>query len=86
MIHPQSTRRGFLALGSSLVATSAGLVAGCGSAEAAASSWNTALPLKQVSLSNGALVSGYVSDRFMPVFDAFVRNFEQRGEIGASLA
>ncbi|MBL7088364.1 MAG: beta-lactamase family protein [Acidovorax sp.] len=86
MIHPQSTRRGFLALGSSLVATSAGLVAGCGSAEAAASSWNTALPLKQVSLSNGALVSGYVSDRFMPVFDEFVRNFEQRGEIGASLA
>lgn len=86
MIQPQSTRRSFLALGSSLAATSAGLVSGCGTADAASPSWDTTLPLKQVTLSNGALVSGYVSDRFTPVFDEFVRNFEQRGEIGASVA
>lgn len=81
----QPTRRDFLALGSTLIAAGAGSMAGCGSANAA-SSWDTASALKQVHLPQGGMVSGYVSERFAPVFDEFVKNFAQRGEIGASVA
>src|SRR3989442_8236368 len=86
----ENSRRKFLALaGSTLVgaATSAS-ISGCSSAQAADSSaWDTANnpPISALG-PNGAQINGYCAPAYKPVFDAFVANFQQRREIGASIA
>lgn len=83
-------RRQFLSLGGAalLGAAATGSLTACGSASAASSElWtSTANPAVSATGPNGAQVNGYCAPAFRPVFDAFVANFQSRGEIGASLA
>jgi CubicO group peptidase (beta-lactamase class C family) len=86
----QSNRRSFLALaGSALLgAATSTSVSGCSDAQAAdGSAWNTANNPQVTALGpNGAQINGYCAPAYKPVFDAFVANFQQRQEIGASIA
>ena len=84
------TRRDFLRTGGAvaLAATTGSLLSACGSSHAQTSSYweNQAYPLLSVDLPGGAVVKGYAAPAFRPVFDAFVKNFTDRNEIGASVA
>lgn len=83
------TRRKFLATGNALaVIAGAGILNGCGSAEAQTVSFWDSQPNAAVNaaLPNGATVQGFAAPAFRPVFDEFVRNFSERSEIGASVA
>jgi CubicO group peptidase (beta-lactamase class C family) len=90
-LHPLTTsRRGFLSLGGAALAGAAAsaTLSGCGGAQAAAASdmWTTSNPPVSASTANGARINGFVAPQFQGVFDAFVANFNSRGEIGASVA
>ena len=84
------SRRDFLSL--ALIGAAAGasttLTACGGSAMAAdADLWTGAgNPAVSASAPNGAAINGFCAPAFRPVFDAFVANFRERGEIGASIA
>ena len=90
MATTELTRRNFFRVGNSvaLAAATTGLLSACSSSEAQSSQpWDTASnPQVNAQLSNGAKVSGYAAPAFRPVFDEFVRNFNERGEVGASVA
>lgn len=90
MAELHTDRRGFLALaGSALVGAAATTtLGGCGGAHAAPSSmWDAPANPAVTGLGpNGAQINGYCAPAFRPVFDAFVANFNQRAEIGASVA
>jgi CubicO group peptidase (beta-lactamase class C family) len=82
-------RRDFLKIGNAAaLAATSGLMQACGSAEAQSSQlWDTTTnPQVTTTLPSGASVTGYVAAAYRPVFDEFVRNFAERGEIGASVA
>lgn len=84
-----TSRRGFLSLGGAALASAAAgaSLSGCGGAHAAdASLWTTANPGVSATAANGAKINGFVAPQFQGVFDAFVANFNTRGEIGASVA
>lgn len=84
------TRRGFLNMGNAIALGSAtGLLNACGGSAHAQSNgfWNaTANESVSVRTAAGAQVTGFVAPAFRSVFDEFVRNFNERGEIGASVA
>lgn len=84
------SRRDFLSLAliSAAAGASASLTACGGSAMAAdANIWSgTANPAVGGTAPNGAAINGFCAPAFRPVFDAFVANFRDRGEIGASIA
>ena len=83
------SRRGFLSLGGAALASAAAgaSLSGCGGAHAAdANFWSTSNPAVSASATNGAKINGFVAPQFQGVFDAFVANFNTRGEIGASVA
>jgi CubicO group peptidase (beta-lactamase class C family) len=71
-----------------LGAAASASMCGCSDAQAADGSiWNTGSnPAVSALGPNGAQISGYCSPTYTPVFDAFVANFQQRSEIGASVA
>lgn len=82
-------RRGFLRLSqAAALAAGTGMLQACGSSEAQTSQLWSSTSNAQVSAETpgGGTVSGYVAPAFRPVFDEFVRNFKERGEIGASVA
>lgn len=82
-------RRSFLKLGHvAALASGTGILAACGSSEAQTSElWSsTSNAYVTETTPGGATVSGYVAPSFRSVFDEFVRNFKDRGEIGASVA
>jgi len=88
MLEASPTRREFLSLGSAAtVLGCASLAPGCIRPAAAAGPMWTSTPHPAVSATagNGALIHGYCVPAFRPVFDAFVANFNQRNEIGASI-
>lgn len=86
----QSDRRNFLAMaGSSLLGGAASAsISGCSEAQAADGSMWHATGNSAISAlgPNGAQINGYCAPAYKPVFDAFVANFQQRNEIGASVA
>jgi CubicO group peptidase (beta-lactamase class C family) len=83
------TRRGFLGMnGAALLgAVASSSLSGCGGANASASSiWDgTTNPVVSATIAGGAVVNGFCAPEFRAVFDAFVKNFEARNEIGASI-
>jgi CubicO group peptidase (beta-lactamase class C family) len=86
----QTDRRGFLALaGSALLGAAASTtLSGCSDAQAAPGSmWESTANSAVSALGpNGAQINGFCAPAYRPVFDAFVANFSQRAEIGASVA
>ena len=85
----RASRRDFIGIGSAaLLGAATTSLTACGGASAADNSiWTGATnPAVRASLSDGAVVEGYCAQAWQPVFDAFVDNFRQRGEIGASMA
>jgi CubicO group peptidase (beta-lactamase class C family) len=82
------SRREFLSLMMLGAAAGATLTACGGSAMAADGNIWTGTPELAVSANapNGAAINGFCAPAFRPVFDAFVANFRERGEIGASIA
>ena len=80
-------RRSFLQLGAA-----AGLASGLPASLASDTSSNTpenSMENNSVSIDLGdekGRVEGICSDRFQPVLDAFVKNFQEQGEVGASVA
>ncbi|HSV54272.1 MAG TPA: serine hydrolase domain-containing protein [Burkholderiaceae bacterium] len=89
-IPPTTSRRNFLSLGAAALASTAasGSLSGCGGAHAADSTmWATSgNPAVSAATGNGAKINGFVAPQYQGVFDAFVANFDARGEIGASVA
>lgn len=82
-------RRSFLKVSNvTALAASTGLLNACGSSSAqTAQFWSAGSnQLMTASTPNGGTVSGYAAPGFQSVFDEFVRNFRQRGELGASVA
>jgi CubicO group peptidase (beta-lactamase class C family) len=84
-----TTRRQFLSLhGAAAIAGCAGVnLSVCNDAMATSSAhWNR-MPHPPVHASgpNGAVISGFCAPAFRSVFDAFVANFNHRGELGASI-
>lgn len=90
MTAPRASRRDFLSLGGAalLGAAAASSLSACGGAHAAGNSlWqSTGNPAISGTGPNGAQVHGFCAPAFQPVFDAFVANFRDRKEIGASVA
>ncbi|MES2247733.1 MAG: serine hydrolase domain-containing protein [Pseudomonadota bacterium] len=85
-----ASRRHFLSRGGAalLGAAAAGALNACGGASAGENPiWIAPVnpPVVQP-LPDGGLVSGHVAPAYQPVLDAFVANFRDRREIGASLA
>ena len=85
-----TSRRNFLSMGAAALASTsaASALSGCGGARAAESTvWNASSnPAVSATAANGAKVNGFVAPQYQRVFDAFVANFDARGEIGASVA
>ncbi|HXC40938.1 MAG TPA: serine hydrolase domain-containing protein [Burkholderiales bacterium] len=82
------SRRDFLSLILLGAAAAPALTACGGSAMAAdANIWTSSADLAvSASAPNGSAINGFSAPAFRPVFDAFVANFRERGEIGASIA
>lgn len=86
-----TSRRGFLSLGGAALASAAAgaALSGCGGAAHAADGaiWSgTGNLAVSATGPNGAKINGFVAPQYQSVFDAFVANFNTRGEIGASVA
>jgi CubicO group peptidase (beta-lactamase class C family) len=83
----RTTRREFLSLGGAAVLGCSALSTACTEAAAASNSmWtNSHHPAVSAAAGNGAVISGYCAPAFRSVFDAFVANFNERNEIGASV-
>ena len=83
------SRREFLSLALIGAAGASATLTGCGGSAMAADTnlWAaTAHPAVSASAPNGAAINGFCAPAYRPVFDAFVANFRERGEIGASVA
>jgi CubicO group peptidase (beta-lactamase class C family) len=83
-----TTRRQFMSLhGAAAIAGCTGVnLSVCDSAMANSAHWHgTPHPAVHASGPNGALIRGFCAPAFRPVFEAFVANFSNRGEIGASI-
>lgn len=87
---PTTSRRRFLSLGATALASAAGAgaLSGCGGAHAAdGAAWDSSgNPAVSATAAHGAQINGFVAPQYQSVFDAFVANFDARGEIGACVA
>ena len=89
MTEARTSRRDFLSIGGAalLGSAAASALSACGGASAASSAfWSTPNAAVTATAPNGAVINGFVTPAFQPVFDAFVANFRTRGEIGSSIA
>lgn len=84
------SRRNILGLGSAALmsAAASSLTTGCSSASATSNAiWtDNTNPAVRATTAKGAVITGTCTPAWMPVFNAFVANFNTRDEIGASVA